>query len=585
MADQSRDADPASNAPPLLDERPPTAMLPADRRAARELSGVPPTPPPAEPLSRPGIAPRLLPEEAQRRRLTSEEILRVGVGAGRVLALTAGFVVGDVDWSSGTIGLLSLAAVVTVLRVVVARRPLLAIAIDTAIAALLLTATNGTNGPFALYGAASAIGVGATAGMALGLSAAAVLAAVGVLAGPGVDVTEQARATVVAWIALYPIGAALGALLSNLLRSQQAMLMTTNRILGDLERLTSVAPQSLSPAKVASEAAAEFRRVLDGQVAIVLFEREGTMLELGRDGPHDAGPHLVLESGWEDLVTMRGPRRVDIGSFPVRLVRQVPALAQWWVVPLRARDARVGLVLVGCDETEDSRARRAQLGEMAVETAVALDNTQLFSRIEHAATATERQRLASDLHDGVAQQLTHVRFELELLARRTQDEAMRQELDRIARVAHRATDDVRAAIRGLQAAALAQGLVPAMRALVADLDGASGPVLELDVRGAAELDEDTGAELYRIVQEALSNALRHAQAKHVVVEMDVVDDTLVLAVEDDGVGLGGRERRDGLGLRSMRARAGRIGATCTVRDADDGGTRVEVRLALTGGIE
>ena len=84
--------------------------------------------------------------------------------------------------------------------------------------------------------------------------------------------------------------------------------------------------------------------------------------------------------------------------------------------------------------------------------------------------------------------------------------------------------------------------------------------------------------IYHIAQEALTNVVRHAQAKSCIVRLAVNED-VALDVVDDGVGIP-EERSGGVGLSSMRERAAELGGTCVIEPAPEGGTRVSVRLPL-----
>jgi signal transduction histidine kinase len=85
--------------------------------------------------------------------------------------------------------------------------------------------------------------------------------------------------------------------------------------------------------------------------------------------------------------------------------------------------------------------------------------------------------------------------------------------------------------------------------------------------------------LYRIAQEALTNVVRHAQAKSCVVRLAVKEEYVALEISDDGVGIP-KERTAGVGLSSMRERASELGGSCVIESVPKGGTRVLVRLPL-----
>ncbi|HVL32597.1 MAG TPA: ATP-binding protein, partial [Actinomycetota bacterium] len=191
----------------------------------------------------------------------------------------------------------------------------------------------------------------------------------------------------------------------------------------------------------------------------------------------------------------------------------------------------------------------------------------------------ERMRIARDLHDGVAQALAHLRFELDMISRdATPSDPHWNDIVRLGHVADRALNDLRSAVQGLRTAGT-EGLVTTLRRFLDELEGPGMPELELTARGAIDVSDDVSGELFRVVQEAVSNAVRHARAHVIHVDIDAEDDDIVLTVEDDGVGIGPRIVRDtssGVGLAAMRERAERIGATLDVELRASGGTRVRL---------
>jgi signal transduction histidine kinase len=123
----------------------------------------------------------------------------------------------------------------------------------------------------------------------------------------------------------------------------------------------------------------------------------------------------------------------------------------------------------------------------------------------------------------------------------------------------------------------ARGLGEALRGLTRSLEEVYGLAVTVEVaEGAVDLGDETAFHLYRIAQEALNNAARHADAAHVHVAVRPAPEGLALVVRDDGRGIAPEvlEARPGLGLRTMRHRAEQIGARLTVRPLEAGGTEV-----------
>jgi two-component system, NarL family, sensor kinase len=207
----------------------------------------------------------------------------------------------------------------------------------------------------------------------------------------------------------------------------------------------------------------------------------------------------------------------------------------------------------------------------------------------------ERGRLSRDLHDGVGQLLTALKIQLELLAKeaeRTSPE-LAPRLLAACEVAERGLHDVRRLSRVLRPAMLDElGIVPTLKWLTRTFQEQTGIAVRFACDGEERrLDPDVETLLYRLVQEALTNAAKHAGAPAASVRLILESDRVVLRVEDEGAGFDpapfladdGDER--GFGLRSMRDRVAFLGGRFEVRSAAGVGTSIEAELALGGGEE
>jgi PAS domain S-box-containing protein len=185
----------------------------------------------------------------------------------------------------------------------------------------------------------------------------------------------------------------------------------------------------------------------------------------------------------------------------------------------------------------------------------------LFNAVE-----SERRRFSADLHDGLGQELTGLSLLLAALARsaRNSHAGLAGDLEHAHAVAKFALHSCKAIARGLSPVADSEGgLVGALRALVARLDAPSGPQVNLSIRLGSRLFLSAAAtdHLYRIAQEAVANALKHARATSIRVTLDVEPASVRLEICDDGAGLGlNGTDPGGLGLRTMHYRAAMIGA-------------------------
>jgi two-component system, NarL family, sensor histidine kinase UhpB len=192
----------------------------------------------------------------------------------------------------------------------------------------------------------------------------------------------------------------------------------------------------------------------------------------------------------------------------------------------------------------------------------------------------ERGRVARDLHDEVNQALTAILLRLEVLAASVPDE-QRGDVAELKGLTARAIDELINLARQLRPAALDDhGLVPAIEAQVRGLGERTGIDAMLNTDGPPlELDAEKQTVIYRIAQEALTNAGRHAGASHVEVDFASGEDGSLLRVTDDGCGFDPREARDGgLGLEGMAERARLVGGELTLRSAPGDGTEITLRV-------
>jgi signal transduction histidine kinase len=229
------------------------------------------------------------------------------------------------------------------------------------------------------------------------------------------------------------------------------------------------------------------------------------------------------------------------------------------------------------------RARRAPAGRprragRGLGSALALSSDLARSR-EQAVSAREeeRRRVRRDLHDGLGPQLAGVALLLESAGNAvgTDDDRARRLLALAREQAEEAVVDVRRLVHGLRPPALDDlGLVGALRAAAPE----GAPEVEVLAQGElADLPAAVEVAAYRIVQESLLNARKHAGAARAVVRLSADDDALLVEVSDDGCGIA-PGAAGGVGLSSMRERAAELGGTCSVVALPEGGSRVTARL-------
>jgi signal transduction histidine kinase len=191
----------------------------------------------------------------------------------------------------------------------------------------------------------------------------------------------------------------------------------------------------------------------------------------------------------------------------------------------------------------------------------------------------ERRRLRRDLHDGLGAAIAAISVQLQAAQRALDRDPTRVGplIAGASGAVHDVLEDVRRLVYDLRPPALdAFGLLGALRNHATSLGGPGAPQFEVSAGELGELPAAVEIAALRIAQEAMTNVVRHAQARSCVVELSV-NGVLTVCVRDDGVGFGGPSA-SGVGLLSMRERAGELGGSVSVSTVPGGGTEVLARL-------
>ncbi|MFE9651306.1 sensor histidine kinase [Streptomyces sp. NPDC006365] len=273
-------------------------------------------------------------------------------------------------------------------------------------------------------------------------------------------------------------------------------------------------------------------------------------------------------------------------------------LTQWLVFfGLLAANASLVLLMqhLTTKEEERTRAQASTILELErTNTALqqALDenaalHAQLLVQAREAGVADERRRLAAEIHDTIAQGLTGIIAQLQVVANAPDLPTARTHLDRASALARHSLGEARRSVQNLAPVALEHdGLPQALKKTVAEWAERTCVRAEFTTTGTPEhLHEEVSATLLRITQEALSNASRHAHAGRLGVTLSFMGNEVVLDVRDDGRGfdpltLPSRNGHGGFGLDGMRARAERIAGSMTVESEPGHGTAVSARVPL-----
>jgi PAS domain S-box-containing protein len=198
----------------------------------------------------------------------------------------------------------------------------------------------------------------------------------------------------------------------------------------------------------------------------------------------------------------------------------------------------------------------------------------------------ERRRIARDLHDDVNQRLALLNIELQQLADRPPDtqEELRKRADELCQRASEISSDVSALTRELYSPKLELlGIIPAMRGFCDEL--ASHQKVTVDFRHGDipnRLPRDVSLCLFRVLQEALRNAVKHSGVQRFEAQLQAAPGAIQLTIRDEGTGFEPDEvnRGSGLGMVSMRERVGLVGGTIVIVSKPNGGTQIAVRIPL-----
>jgi signal transduction histidine kinase len=251
-------------------------------------------------------------------------------------------------------------------------------------------------------------------------------------------------------------------------------------------------------------------------------------------------------------------------------------------VPMVLGKETVGWICVRSSKS-DSRELESKLylaEALAGQATLAVQMARLGDQARQAAILEERNRIARDIHDTLAQGFTGVVLNLEAANRTLKKDNLDLALEHIEHarsLAQAGLAEARLSVRALRPEALQQAdLANALQALLRRAE-ASGT---LHTRFATSGDKiplpgDVESELLRIAQEGVTNVLKHAGAQHVELNLVFDPGAIRLSIVDDGVGFDPRQHHDGFGLLGMRERAERIGARLLVASTPAKGTRVE----------
>ncbi|MDZ4405384.1 PAS domain S-box protein [Prosthecobacter sp.] len=355
------------------------------------------------------------------------------------------------------------------------------------------------------------------------------------------------------------------------------------------------------------------RQVIDATPSMIFVkDREGRFL-LGNEAlARSCGTTVENLTGKTDASFHRTPEQIahfqkidhEIMSSgkalrtPEEEITQADGQVRWFStgkVPLFNDDGTCDKVLgVATDITERRQAlQRLEHAKAELEQRVAERTSELLAqmdertRLENALldiSEQEQRRLGQDLHDGLCQSLSGLAFMARSLMKTLEERNLAEPTAKAARLAdliHQSVEQARGIARGLHPVVMdAEGLVSALRELAAQSNGEVSCRLRCE-RMVPIADNMTALHLYRIAQEAVANALKHARARTITLSLRLWQNLLTLSVADDGHGLADPvQTGNGMGLRLMRYRADVIGGNFSIQRRKLRGTRMTCSLRM-----
>ena len=572
-----------------------TAISPSTSTRPPVASATPTRPSPPEGAAPPGlrlVTERLRPLLALLRWST--------LGVGLLLLATTGDVTDPADLSAA-----ALLVVYTVFRIA---RPIdiradgrsaqLQIPAELILVVVALSISGAWRSPFVLVPIPAVMLAGYGWGYRPGIAAAAItatgLTVVDVVATSGSrSVAQGAQAAL-----MLGICASIGAFTRNLFLDEEAQhrrdrdeitrMATANDLLSALHEVVQTLPDSLDLGEVVTSTQRRLREHFDYTSAAFIVRDATTEMwrvelaegvRLGTAIADDDLPPAALKALTHDGL-VRSADLPDDGHQGF-----VPGTRSLLAAPLRARNTVVGIVEIEHHEPgRFSDADAETLTGMTGPLALAVDNAMWFGRLRTLGAEAERARIARDLHDRLAQSLAYVSFELERLSKVHRDGLdLDTDLEALHDVVRGVVGELRETLYELRADVTdSMELAKIARTYLQRFQDRTGIACTLDARvRGRRLPLQMEQEVWRILQEALTNVERHAGARRVWVSWTTSADHARLEVRDDGCGFRpGTVTSERYGLTGMRERAAAIGAQLSIDSEPDFGTHIQVDLEV-----
>ena len=369
-------------------------------------------------------------------------------------------------------------------------------------------------------------------------------------------------------------------------RQQTASLLNASE---SLQRVTTALLQHLTTVDdvmgIVCDEACRLTRA-EGSAVLLLEDETGLQVKSSSGLPLPIFGRLPVDQAFAgQVIRQKEPLLLDNPQNWVHAYDRNPAVQSLLAVPLCVDKTALGVLDVVNKPGGFSEADVRVMKLFADQAAVSIEHAQLHQRAEKLAVLEERQRLARELHDSVTQAIYSVTLYADaarMALAAGKQEVASSHLQELRSMAREAMLDMRLLIFELHPPVLEkEGLATAVQTRLETVEARSGLQSSFHVEGEEQrlplfIEED----LYRIVQEVLNNAVKHARAQQVTVHMLFAEHHFELEICDDGIGFDPAVARQsgGMGLRSIQERAQRIGGLLTVDSRPDKGSALKIEV-------
>ena len=381
------------------------------------------------------------------------------------------------------------------------------------------------------------------------------------------------------------------------------------KVIGDLivtKKEAQEKAQKIEELYIAKEASLQelkgLNYALDNAALFVSVAQDGSVVHmskkfktlLGIDTPNDEKAYLeellLLEGGEEQAIKelLKGKRRsIWVGELEVSTKKEEKLWLEMSIIPMNQlkNNQRVLILCTDITRRKESQYEIDVLSEERFTEQVNQQKIQASQIVE--AQEEERKRIAKDIHDGIGQMLTALKFNIESInAENTENTAIK--VERLKELLGNLIKEVRAVTFNLTPPELIDyGIVPTIQKLTERLSSFTGKKIffENKTEFKGRFDSLVETNLYRVVQEAVNNSLKYAEANYILISISHSEQVLSIVVDDDGKGfdvekLLAEKKEAGMGLFFMKERINYINGRIFINSSKNNGTRITININL-----